>query len=126
VNPGVSRKDIERFINDRLHHDPTAIPYCLQLYDGAISHRNEIDTRLAAIAENWRISRMAITDRNVLRLGIYEMLFHNDPTPAPVAIDEAIELARRFGSADSAAFVNGILDKLQPEKKKRGVATPEE
>jgi N utilization substance protein B len=69
-----------------------------------------LDELIADRAKNWRLSRMAAVDRNVLRLGTYE-LFHSD-TPAAVVIDEAVELARRFGSDTSPAFVNGILDAL--------------
>ncbi len=65
-------------------------------------------------AENWSLNRMAATDRNILRLGAYEIL-HTD-TPDRVAIDEAVELAKRFGSAQSAQFVNGILDQLMHTK----------
>jgi N utilization substance protein B len=95
------------------------------LYDGVVQHLTEIDARIAAVAQNWRLPRMAIVDRNVLRLGAYELLFAAEPTPVPVALDEAIELARRFGSADSPAFVNGVLDKLHPERKAEPAAPAE-
>jgi N utilization substance protein B len=110
-NPNVDRAAMERFVRDRLH-DPTLEPFCLGLYDGTVSHLTEIDRRLTEAAENWRLPRMATVDRNVLRLGAYELLFSPD-TPAAVAVDEAIELARRYGAADSPAFVNGILDRLR-------------
>lgn len=109
-NPHVDRAALERFVYDRLR-DPTLVPFCLGLYDGVLAHLPEIDQRLTESAENWRLSRMAIVDRNVLRLGAYELQFTPE-TPASVALNEAIELARRFGSADSPAFVNGILDRL--------------
>jgi N utilization substance protein B len=67
---------------------------------------------LTEAAENWRVARMATVDRNVLRLGAYELLYTTE-TPPAVALDEAINLARRFGSAESPAFVNGVLDKLR-------------
>src|SRR5262249_5646742 len=69
------------------------------------------DQRLTDAAENWRLPRMAAIDRNVLRLGAEELLYTPD-TPPNVALDEAIELARRYGSADSPRFVNGVLDRL--------------
>lgn len=109
-NPCVDRATVERFARDRLR-DPNLEPFCLGLYDGVLAHLPEIDQRLTDAAENWRLSRMAIVDRNVLRLGAYELQFAPE-TPASVALNEAIELARRFGSADSPAFVNGILDRL--------------
>ena len=70
----------------------------------------EIDQRLSQSAENWKLSRMPVVDRNVLRLGCYEILFHD--TPPKVAVNEAIELARRYGSDKSAGFINGVLDRL--------------
>src|SRR5262249_17804464 len=105
-NPGVDRTPVEAFVRLRARA-PQWEPFCLSLYDGVLAHLGEIDQRLTEAAENWRLPRMATVDRNVLRLGAYELLFAPD-TPAGVAIDEAIELARRFGSADSPAFVNGV------------------
>jgi N utilization substance protein B len=71
-------------------------------------HRAELDGLLAAHARNWRVERMASVDRNVLRIGVWELL-HGD-APTPVVIDEAVELARRFGGERSPSFVNGVLD----------------
>jgi N utilization substance protein B len=110
-NPGLDRPAIEDFVRARLN-DRELEPFCLSLYDGVITHASELDSRIQAAAENWRLPRMAGVDRNVLRLGAYELLFAPD-TPDPVALDEAIELARRYGTADSTAFVNGILDQLR-------------
>src|SRR6266540_6633757 len=98
-NPSVDRPVIERFARDRLGN-PTLEQFCLALYDGTVAHLDEIDRRLSASAENWRLPRMAAVDRNVLRLGAYELLFTKE-TPPGVAFEEAIELARRYGSADS-------------------------
>ncbi len=109
-NPEVDRAAIERFAHDRLR-EPALEAFCLSLYDGVVSHLAEIDARLTQAAENWRLARMAGVDRNLLRLGAFELLFAPD-TPAGVALDEAIELARRFGTAESPAFVNGVLDHL--------------
>jgi N utilization substance protein B len=112
-NPGIDRPVVEQFASDRLH-DGALEPYCLSLYDGVVSNLTAIDERLAKAAENWRLSRMAGVDRNALRLGAYELLFQPE-TPAAVAFDEAIELARRYGSAESPAFVNGVLDRLRQD-----------
>ena len=81
-----------------------------ELVAGVRRNRAELDRRIAESAANWALDRMAVTDRCVLRLGAYE-IFYGD-TPNTVAIDEAIELARRFGTAQSAQFVNGVLDRL--------------
>ena len=79
---------------------------------GVADGRRSLDEAIAASATNWRIERMAIVDRNVLRMAVYEML-HDPPTPAPVVIDEAIEVAKKFGSEESGSFINGILDDVR-------------
>lgn len=112
LNPGMDRADIERFTAARLR-EPDLIAFCLGLLDGVVANLESIDARLASIAENWRVPRMAVVDRNALRMGAYEILFRPE-TPPAVAINECIELARRYGSKDSPAFVNGILDPLRP------------
>src|SRR5947209_15309353 len=122
-NPTVQRADIERFARDRLR-DRTLEAFCLSLYDGVVSNLADIDHRLTESAENWRLPRMATVDRNALRLGAFELL-HTPETPAAVAFDEAIELARRYGSADSPAFVNGVLDRLRREATPPEAAPPE-
>ena len=115
-NRDVDRAAIERFARDRLR-EATLEAFCLALYDGVVGHLDEIDGRIGRAAENWRLTRMAGVDRNLLRLGAYELLFTPD-TPNGVALDEAIELARRFGAAESPAFVNGVLDRLLHETPK--------
>jgi N utilization substance protein B len=110
-NPVLDRAALERFVQVRLS-DPSLQAFCRTLYDGVVGHAEEIDGRLTQAAENWRLPRMAGVDRNVLRLGAFELLFSSE-TPAGVALNEAIELARRFGSADSPAFVNGVLDQIR-------------
>jgi len=112
-NPSVDRAAIEQFARDRLRQ-PDLVAFCLSLYDGVVGTLDDIDARLAAAAENWRLARMTTVDRNVLRLGAFELM-RAPETPAPVTLHEAIELARRYGSADSSAFVNGILDRLLRE-----------
>jgi N utilization substance protein B len=109
-NPKVGPPVQERFVRDRLR-DPANEWFCLRLFKGVLKHLPEIDRRLGEAAENWRLPRMSGVDRNVLRLGAHELLYVPD-TPPSVALNEAIELARRFGSAESPAFVNGVLDKL--------------
>lgn len=110
-NATVERPAIEAFVRERLK-DRSLEKFALALFDGVVAHLDDIDKRLSESAENWRLTRMAVVDRNVLRLGAYELL-HTPETPAGVAFDESIELARRFGSADSPAFVNGVLDRLR-------------
>jgi N utilization substance protein B len=112
LNKRIDRAILERFVHDRLRDD-ALVQFSLGLYDGVVAHQEDIDRRLSEAAENWRLTRMAAVDRNVLRLGAYELLFVPE-TPPNVALDEAITLARRYGSADSSAFVNGVLDRLRP------------
>jgi len=88
--------------------------FARELVSGVRGHQDSLDALIEQLAANWSLKRMAATDRNVLRLGAFEIL-HCD-TPGRVAIDEAVELAKRFGSAQSAQFVNGILDKVMHGK----------
>jgi transcription antitermination protein NusB len=117
-NPrGMPRPAVEAFARDRLGGDADAVAFGLVLYDGVLTNRAAIDDLVSKTAENWRLARMLPVDRNVLRLGAYELAFAPEPAPVAVAVDEAIELSRRYGSADSPGFVNGILDKIAKSKK---------
>jgi N utilization substance protein B len=118
LNPNTDRAPIERFAGDRLR-DPALVQFCLSLYDGVVAHLSEIDEALTAAADNWRLPRMAAVDRNILRLGSYELRCEAN-SPPHVALDEAIELARRYGSAGSPAFVNGVLDRVHKGEGTRG------
>ena len=100
---------IHRFNRGRLRSGPL-VSFADALVAGVLAQQDGIDAALEARSENWRLSRMAATDRTVLRIATYE-LFHTD-TPPPVVADEAIELARRYGSAHSPRFVAGILGRL--------------
>lgn len=85
--------------------------FALELVQGVLAFREEIDQRLRSLSEHWRLERMSIVDRNILRLGAYEVLYRTD-IPPKVSIDEAVELAKEYGDEKSSAFVNGILDAL--------------
>ena len=87
----------------------TAREFADELLRGTLEHLPEIDAELAAQTAHWRLERLATVDRNILRLALYELMHHAD-TPAAVVIDEAIEIAKRFGAEESARFVNGVLD----------------
>jgi len=78
---------------------------------GTLAHLEEVDVRIKSRAEHWRIDRMATVDRNVLRLAVYEFL--HEPTPRTVAINEALEVARRFSTYEATQFINGILDAIK-------------
>jgi len=101
------------FLRRRLQEDPELVRFARSLLSGVRRNRPELDQMLADKADNWSLDRMAATDRNVLRLGAYEILYAD--TPGRVAINEAVELAKRFGTRQSAQFVNGVLDRLLHE-----------
>jgi N utilization substance protein B len=88
-------------------------PFMEELVGGAVAKREEIDRRIAQRSEHWRLDRMPVVDRNILRLAIYEMT--ELQTPPAVVIDEAIELARRFSGEESLPFINGVLDAVRRE-----------
>ncbi len=110
LNAGQEPQGLDVFLRSRLLGDEERIVFARSLIDGVRRNRSELDALLTRTADNWSLERMAATDRNVMRMGAYEILFSQ--TPGAVAINEAVELAKRFGSAQSAQFVNGILDKF--------------
>ncbi|MBF0528521.1 MAG: transcription antitermination factor NusB [Deltaproteobacteria bacterium] len=88
-----------------------ALPYAQELFFGVINHLQNIDQSIAEASQHWRMDRMSRVDRNVLRLAVYEMRFRQD-VPHKVSINEAIELGKEFGTEESKAFINGILDRI--------------
>lgn len=115
VNTDITAETVREHIAEQISDEPL-FEFCWQLFVGVMEFRTMLDERIQAVAENWALHRMAPTDRNVLRLGAYELL-HTE-TPHRVVIDESIELARKFGTAQSAQFVNGILDQLVPDDRR--------
>ena len=91
--------------------EESAREFATRLASGTLAHVQELDERIRSRAEHWRISRMAIVDRNILRLAVYE--FIHEPTPRTVAINEALEIARRFSTYEATQFINGILDAIK-------------
>ena len=89
---------------------PERDPFVADLVRGTVEHAANIDELISKHAEHWRIERMPAVDRNILRLAVYEM--NHGGTPAAVAIDEALELARKFSNEESVQFVNGVLDAI--------------
>jgi N utilization substance protein B len=112
------REELDGFLEEHLAGRPGAqegASYARTLVDGVLAHRARIDALLDAAAANWELSRMAAVDRNALRIGCYELLYAAD-VPAKVAINEAIELGKRFSTEASGAFVNGILDRIRRDQ----------
>ncbi|MCL6622573.1 MAG: transcription antitermination factor NusB [Syntrophobacterales bacterium] len=91
-----------------------APPYLEDLVGGVAAHQEELDALIRQVSQHWRLERMSLVDRNLLRLAIYEMKYHPE-VPVKVVINEAVELAKRYGSEDSFAFINGILDRVRQE-----------
>jgi N utilization substance protein B len=89
----------------------SAREFATRLAAGTLAHLDALDERIRSRAEHWRIPRMAIVDRNILRLAVYEFLY--EPTPRTVAINEALEIARRFSTYEATQFINGILDAIK-------------
>lgn len=112
-NPTIAKADLLRFLQVRLRL-PGLVTFAEALVSGVMAERERIDQLLDERSEHWRISRMAATDRAVLRIAIYELSFSD--TPGAVIVDEAIELARRYGAAGSPAFVSGILGRCLTER----------
>lgn len=110
----VGRTQRERALQynaDELGLDEADRAFAKSLVDGTLDNLSRIDSIIARHAQNWSISRMARTDRSILRMGAYEILFQTD-VPGSVAVNEAVELAKAYGDADSGKFVNGILGHL--------------
>ena len=91
--------------------EPGAQEFATRLAIGTLAHLDEVDERIKSRAEHWRISRMALVDRNLLRLAVYEFL--HQTTPRTVIINEALEIARRFSTWEATQFINGILDAIK-------------
>ena len=120
LNPDVGGQTVRLQIAERLE-DAELRDLAWRLFAGTMEWRGMLDERIQSVAENWTLARMAPTDRNVLRLGAFELL--QTDTPYQVVLDEAIDLARKFGTAQSPQFVNGILDRLIPDAKRRAPGT---
>ncbi len=82
--------------------------------EGVIRNLTEIDRLIDGASKNWSLARMAVVDRNILRIAVYELLYHGD-VPCKVVMDEAVELANRFGAENSGSFINGVIDKVYEE-----------
>jgi N utilization substance protein B len=93
--------------------DPANAAIGHELFQGVLDHLDDLDSRLNAVAEHWDLKRMASVDRAILRVGAYELL-HTPELPRRIVINEAVRLAKKYGAAQSGAFVNGLLDRIGP------------
>jgi N utilization substance protein B len=110
LNPHRNLAQADQFLQERLLHNEELVEFARSLLSGVRRNRPELDKLLEERADNWSLARMAVTDRNILRLGSFELMYTD--TPPAVVIDEALELAKRYGAKASAQFVNGILDRF--------------
>jgi N utilization substance protein B len=116
ISGNVGDESFERFWSDKKESTDVK-KFTEELVRGTISKLNEIDLFIERAAENWPLKRMAAVDRNILRFATYEILYRKDIPPA-VTINEAVEIAKKFSGAESAPFINGILDRLSKETRK--------
>ncbi len=115
-------EDLERFWSYFQPAGPGVPAYLRVLTAGVASHQAELDALIRRFSEHWRLERMGAVDRSLLRLAAYELLYQHQ-IPPKVVINEAIELAKRYGTEDSGAFVNGILDQVLGEREKLAVSS---
>ena len=93
-----------------------SVVYARQVLLGTVAHLAEIDAKISGHAKNWELSRMPVVDRNILRLAVYEMLFAEEKQPVNIAVNEAVELAKLYGSEKSGSFINGVLGQLMRDE----------
>jgi len=121
VNPELTPADIDGFFDTIRPASKHVREFAKILATGACEHRAEIDATIQAHTDNYRLDRLSAVDRSILRLAIYELLFRDD-IPNVVSINEAIEVAKRFGTEESGRFVNGILDNLHKAIRAKGAS----
>jgi N utilization substance protein B len=114
-----------RFAGERPASYEDVRRHCVELVHGVLDNKTAIDAKVQGASHHWKLDRMSAVDRNILRLATYEILLLGERVPRKVAINEAIEIAKKFGNEDSGAFVNGILDRIaqdltRTEKPRRG------
>ncbi len=117
----ISREPLESSIEDfwkREDASKEVKDFANLLAKGTLDNCSKIDEVISSYADNWEIKRMAVIDKNVLRMGVFELL-HMDDIPYKVSINEAIDLAKKYGDVDSGKFVNGILDKIRDKECKK-------
>ena len=99
-------------------------PFFFKLVNGVLASRTEIDALIQRYSENWKLSRMSLVDRNVIRIAVYEMLYCSD-IPPKVSINEAVDIGKKFGTEESGAFINGIVDSIRIKIEKKEISINE-
>jgi len=113
-----SAEMLERFCGD-FNPSKKTRPFFLKLVNGVLEAKGELDALIERFSENWDINRMSCVDRNVMRIAVFELLYCND-IPPKVSINEAIDVGKKFGTEESGAFINGIMDSIRGELEKEG------
>ena len=116
MNEGEIASQLEAFWESNPNKDEGVQTFTEDILNNIFEHKKEIDARLEKYSDNWSLSRMTVIDRNLLRMAASELMY-SKAVPPKVAIDEAVEIAKRFGTADSPNFINGILDRILKELK---------
>ena len=111
VNQNISHKMVERFC-DCFSPPDKVRPFFLELVRGVINTRFNLDSIIERFSRNWKISRMSPVDRNIIRIAVYEIIYCSD-IPSKVSINEAIDIGKKFGTEESGAFINGIIDSIR-------------
>lgn len=111
MNQDASQEMLQRFC-DNFNPPEKSRPFFLKLVDGVIQAMPQIDVMIERFSKNWKLDRMSGVDRNVMRIAVYEILFCED-IPPKVSINEAIDIGKKFGTEDSGAFINGIVDSIR-------------
>jgi N utilization substance protein B len=119
MNKNDSNELLERFCGN-FTPSKKARPFFLKLVKGVIQAKPEIDSIIETFSDNWKMSRMACVDRNIMRIAVYELLYCRD-IPPKVSINEAIDVGKKFGTEESGAFINGILDSIHMALKKKKI-----
>jgi N utilization substance protein B len=119
MNQNDSSELLERFCLN-FNASKKARPFFLKLVKGVIQAKPKIDSIIETFSDNWKISRMSCVDRNILRIAVYELLYCED-IPSKVSINEAIDVGKKFGTEESGAFINGILDSIRIALKKKKI-----
>jgi N utilization substance protein B len=117
IHQDSSQELLERFCEYFSPPEKTR-PFFFKLVNGVLAARTEIDALIERYSENWELSRMSFVDRNVIRIAVYEMLYCSD-IPPKVSINEAVDVGKKFGTEESGAFINGIIDSIRIELEKK-------
>jgi len=110
---GATLEEAFELLRDNFQANKKAAPYAMEIAAGVIANKAEIDELISAHSKNWRLERMAMVDRNILRIAAFEFLKKHDDVPASVVINEALEVAARYSDEDAAPFINGVLDSIK-------------